>query len=269
MNIKIMTLKQLRLRDSGCPFLTDKGQLRVQVEWEESYLLFQATYHKYDDVSRTHNYQMRRTPTVVDIYMCVFVNNTTEGFFAQNRLISIKPQVTNTIEYHLTNPNQEIYYGLIEDNLNPIIVYNNYLIRKPNGNIILIKYNYRKLNFYCIDCLLFKIRAQLIIVNGSKYFLSNIINGQKIIILSSVLNIFYCTRNILINRPKNKFHKLKGNLAQNLSARKIKLKNSKNIKRKKERMKKTKKNQVDEKFTEQRLLDKKTFKNTPSMKTIL
>ncbi|XP_050442490.1 uncharacterized protein LOC126846747 [Adelges cooleyi] len=47
------------LRESGCPFLTDKGQLRVQVEWEESYLLFQATYHKYDDVSRTHNYQMR------------------------------------------------------------------------------------------------------------------------------------------------------------------------------------------------------------------
>lgn len=48
-----------QLRDSGCPFVTDKGQLRVQVEWEESYLLFQATYHKYDDVSRTHNYQMR------------------------------------------------------------------------------------------------------------------------------------------------------------------------------------------------------------------
>lgn len=53
------------LRDSGCPFLTDKGQLRVQVEWEESYLLFQATYHKYDDVSRTHNYQMRREITAL------------------------------------------------------------------------------------------------------------------------------------------------------------------------------------------------------------
>ncbi|KAL5241352.1 hypothetical protein ACI65C_008762, partial [Semiaphis heraclei] len=53
------------LRDSGCPFLTDKGQLRVQIEWEESYLLFQATYHKYDDVSRTHNYQMRREITAL------------------------------------------------------------------------------------------------------------------------------------------------------------------------------------------------------------
>lgn len=49
----------LQLREPGCPYLTDKGQLRVQVEWEESYLLFQATYHKYDDVSRLHNQQMR------------------------------------------------------------------------------------------------------------------------------------------------------------------------------------------------------------------
>ncbi|XP_039277029.1 uncharacterized protein LOC111043531 [Nilaparvata lugens] len=48
------------LREPNCPYLTDKGQLRVQVEWEESYLLFQATYHKYDDVSRLHNQQMRR-----------------------------------------------------------------------------------------------------------------------------------------------------------------------------------------------------------------
>ncbi|KAJ9588800.1 hypothetical protein L9F63_017911 [Diploptera punctata] len=48
------------MREAGCPFLTDKGQLRVQVEWGECYLLFQATYHKYDDVCRIHNYQMRR-----------------------------------------------------------------------------------------------------------------------------------------------------------------------------------------------------------------
>uniref|UniRef100_A0A8D8QVL2 MATH domain-containing protein n=1 Tax=Cacopsylla melanoneura TaxID=428564 RepID=A0A8D8QVL2_9HEMI len=48
------------LKEPGCSFLTDKGQLRVQIEWEESYLLFQATYHKYDDVSRLHNTQMRR-----------------------------------------------------------------------------------------------------------------------------------------------------------------------------------------------------------------
>ncbi|XP_049832871.1 uncharacterized protein LOC126273365 [Schistocerca gregaria] len=48
------------VREPGCPYLTEKGQLRVQVEWEECYLLFQATYHKYDDVCRIHNYQMRR-----------------------------------------------------------------------------------------------------------------------------------------------------------------------------------------------------------------
>ncbi|KAK9497932.1 hypothetical protein O3M35_003830 [Rhynocoris fuscipes] len=47
-------------REAGCPYLSEKSQLRVQVEWEESYLLFQATYHKYDDVSRIHNYQMRK-----------------------------------------------------------------------------------------------------------------------------------------------------------------------------------------------------------------
>ncbi|PSN54091.1 hypothetical protein C0J52_03097 [Blattella germanica] len=48
------------MKEPGCPYLTDKGQLKVQVEWGECYLLFQATYHKYDDVCRIHNYQMRR-----------------------------------------------------------------------------------------------------------------------------------------------------------------------------------------------------------------
>lgn len=43
-----------------CPFITDKGQLRIRIEWNESHLLFQATYHKYDDVCRVHNQQMRR-----------------------------------------------------------------------------------------------------------------------------------------------------------------------------------------------------------------
>lgn len=40
-------------------YVSDKQQLRVQVEWDETLLLFQATYHKYDDVGRIHNYQMR------------------------------------------------------------------------------------------------------------------------------------------------------------------------------------------------------------------
>lgn len=40
-------------------YVSDKQQLRIQIEWDETLLLFQATYHKYDDVSRIHNYQMR------------------------------------------------------------------------------------------------------------------------------------------------------------------------------------------------------------------
>jgi hypothetical protein len=43
-------------------YVNDKQQLRVQVEWDETLLLFQATYHKYDDVGRIHNYQMRLVP---------------------------------------------------------------------------------------------------------------------------------------------------------------------------------------------------------------
>nr|XP_018908729.1 PREDICTED: uncharacterized protein LOC109038201 [Bemisia tabaci] len=53
------------LREPGCPYLTAKGQLRVQVEWADSYLLFQATYHKYDDVTRLHCQQMRREITAL------------------------------------------------------------------------------------------------------------------------------------------------------------------------------------------------------------
>lgn len=41
-------------------------------------------------------------PTVVDVYMYMFVNNTTEGFFSQNRLISIISRVTYTIQYTRT-----------------------------------------------------------------------------------------------------------------------------------------------------------------------
>ncbi|XP_011498764.1 PREDICTED: uncharacterized protein LOC105362918 [Ceratosolen solmsi marchali] len=48
------------VKDESCPFVTEKGQIRVRLEWNESHLLFQATYHKYDDVCRIHNQQMRR-----------------------------------------------------------------------------------------------------------------------------------------------------------------------------------------------------------------
>ncbi len=48
-----------QIRDPNSFYLNDKHQVRVQIEWGESYLLFQATYHKYDDVTRVHNFQMR------------------------------------------------------------------------------------------------------------------------------------------------------------------------------------------------------------------
>ncbi|XP_016845352.1 uncharacterized protein LOC100680230 isoform X3 [Nasonia vitripennis] len=48
------------VKDENCPFVTEKGQIRVRLEWNECHLLFQSTYHKYDDVCRIHNQQMRR-----------------------------------------------------------------------------------------------------------------------------------------------------------------------------------------------------------------
>jgi len=48
-----------QVRDPNSFYLNDKRQVRIQIEWGESYLLFQATYHKYDDVTRMHNFQMR------------------------------------------------------------------------------------------------------------------------------------------------------------------------------------------------------------------
>jgi len=48
-----------QIRDPNSFYLNDKQQVRVQIEWLSSYLLFQSTYHKYDDVTRIHNYQMR------------------------------------------------------------------------------------------------------------------------------------------------------------------------------------------------------------------
>merc|ERR1712137_1438744 len=53
------------LLKAGNTYVSDKQQLRIQIEWDETLLLFQATYHKYDDVSRIHNYQMRKEITVL------------------------------------------------------------------------------------------------------------------------------------------------------------------------------------------------------------
>ena len=47
------------MRVPDCEYFSDRSQVRLQIEWEDSYLLFQAVYHKYDGVTRVHNYQMR------------------------------------------------------------------------------------------------------------------------------------------------------------------------------------------------------------------
>lgn len=44
---------------ANCPFLHPGGELRVRLEWGDTYLLFQATYHVYDDLCRMHAHQMR------------------------------------------------------------------------------------------------------------------------------------------------------------------------------------------------------------------
>ncbi|XP_071513816.1 uncharacterized protein [Panulirus ornatus] len=48
------------IKEGGSPYVDERKEVTVQIEWVESLLLFQATYHKYDDVTRMHNYQMRR-----------------------------------------------------------------------------------------------------------------------------------------------------------------------------------------------------------------
>lgn len=58
----LMMETALRVEDvsrTGCAFLHAGGELRVRLEWTDTYLLFQATYHVYDDLCRLHAHQMR------------------------------------------------------------------------------------------------------------------------------------------------------------------------------------------------------------------
>ncbi|XP_066959176.1 LOW QUALITY PROTEIN: uncharacterized protein [Macrobrachium rosenbergii] len=54
------------IKEGPSPYVDERKELTVQIEWVESLLLFQATYHKYDDVTRMHNYQMRREITALE-----------------------------------------------------------------------------------------------------------------------------------------------------------------------------------------------------------
>ncbi len=47
------------VKDPSCGFLLNRAYVQVQIEWLQSTLLFQATYHHYDDVTRIQSYQMR------------------------------------------------------------------------------------------------------------------------------------------------------------------------------------------------------------------
>lgn len=58
----LMMETALRVEDMSRPgsaFLHPGGELRVRLEWGDTYLLFQATYHVYDDLCRLHAHQMR------------------------------------------------------------------------------------------------------------------------------------------------------------------------------------------------------------------
>ncbi|CAB4065232.1 unnamed protein product [Lepeophtheirus salmonis] len=44
---------------SSLGYLIGRSNIRIQIEWIQSYLLFQSTYHHYDDLIRVQTYQMR------------------------------------------------------------------------------------------------------------------------------------------------------------------------------------------------------------------
>lgn len=48
-----------QIREGLSEFLDSGGGIRVRIQWEHNYLLFQATFNQYDEVARFHNIQMR------------------------------------------------------------------------------------------------------------------------------------------------------------------------------------------------------------------
>ncbi len=50
----------LQVTDPSLGYLVNRGHsVRVHLEWLYSCVLFQSTYHQYDDVTRVQTYQMR------------------------------------------------------------------------------------------------------------------------------------------------------------------------------------------------------------------
>ena len=50
----------LQITDHGSGYLVNRSRVRLHIEWLQSFLLFQSTYHHYDDVIRVQTQQMRQ-----------------------------------------------------------------------------------------------------------------------------------------------------------------------------------------------------------------
>ena len=48
-----------QIRECLSEFVEPDGGIKVRIQWEFNYLLFQATFNQNDEVSRFHNIQMR------------------------------------------------------------------------------------------------------------------------------------------------------------------------------------------------------------------
>ena len=48
-----------QIREGLSEFLDQEGGIKVRIQWELNYLLFQATFNQCDEVVRSHNIQMR------------------------------------------------------------------------------------------------------------------------------------------------------------------------------------------------------------------
>ena len=49
----------LQIREGLSEFVDQDGGLKVRIQWELNYLLFQSTFSQNDEVARFHNIQMR------------------------------------------------------------------------------------------------------------------------------------------------------------------------------------------------------------------
>ena len=58
-NTSKFTFQILQIEDPAHGYLVNRNRVKVHVEWLQSFLLFQSSYHHYDDLIRIQTYQMR------------------------------------------------------------------------------------------------------------------------------------------------------------------------------------------------------------------